>query len=155
MENSIKDFTVNIKKSVNDFTDEYSMEPNFNNNQKMIDDNVVSSIEKSYDDDYEDIVVDHDDDLIEIDPVNTIDTIRLVKVKSLSALSDELDNVNKTGVPAILDLKYIQERRASEFKKVASTFRAFKTTTNANVVLLGSTKNVVVVTPEDILLLKQ
>ncbi|WP_455644975.1 hypothetical protein [Methanosphaera sp.] len=156
MENSIKDFTVNIRKSVNhDYDGDYNTEPTFTNDQKMIDDNVISSIEHSYDDDYEDIVVEHDDDLIEIDPGNNIDTIRLVKVKSLSALSDELDNVNKTGVPAILDLKYIQERRASEFKKVASTFRAFKTTTNANVVLLGSTKNVVVVTPEDILLLRQ
>ena len=67
-----------------------------------------------YDDDYEDIVIDHSDDddvLIEPNQGNNIDTIRLIKIRSLSALSDELDNINKTGVPAIIDFKYLQERK--------------------------------------------
>ena len=54
-----------------------------------------------------------------------------------------------------MDLKYMQERRVSEFKKVGTTFKAFKSATKGNIVLLGSTKNVIVVTPEDIRLLKE
>jgi hypothetical protein len=64
-----------------------------------------------------------------------------------------LDNVNKTGVPAIIDLKYIQERRSSEFAKLGSMIKEFKQSTGAQVVLLGSTKNVIVVVPKDIVLL--
>ncbi len=67
-------------------------------------------------------------------------------------MNDELDNLNKTKVPLIIDFKYIQDRRISEFKKVGSVLNDFKRETNANVVLLGSTKNVVVVTPEEIFL---
>ena len=159
MENTLKDFTINIKKSIDrEYEGDYNMQPNFDNDQKMLNDNVISSIENEYDDDYEDIVIDHSDDddvLIEPNQGNNIDTIRLIKIRSLSALSDELDNINKTGVPAIIDFKYLQERKLSEFKKVGSTLKAFKNTTNANVVLLGSTGNVIVVTPKEIRLLKQ
>ena len=159
MENTLKDFTINIKKSIDrEYDGDYNMQPNFDNDQKMLNDNVISSIENEYDDDYEDIVIDHSDDdnvLIEPNQGNNIDTIRLIKIRSLSALSDELDNINKTGIPAIIDFKYLQERRLSEFKKVGSTLKAFKNTTNANVVLLGSTGNVIVVTPKEIRLLKQ
>ncbi|MDD6285391.1 MAG: hypothetical protein ACI4VJ_03940 [Methanosphaera sp.] len=159
MENTLKDFTINIKKSIDrEYDGDYNMQPNFDNDQKMLNDNVISSIENEYDDDYEDIVIDHSDDddvLIEPNQGNNIDTIRLIKIRSLSALSDELDNINKTGVPAIIDFKYLQERKLSEFKKVGSTLKAFKNTTNANVVLLGSTGNVIVVTPKEIRLLKQ
>lgn len=158
MDSSFKDLTVNIKKSLDrDYTEE-NVEPEFDDNQKMLSDNLISDIENSYDSDYDDIIIDHssdDDILIEPDQGNNIDTIRLIKIKSISALSDELDNVNKTGVPAIIDLKYIQERRASEFKKLSSTLKAFKNATKANVILLGSTKNVIVVTPKDIRILKQ
>ena len=159
MENTLKDFTINIKKSIDrEYDGDYNMQPNFDNDQKMLNDNVISSIENEYDDDFEDIVIDHSDDddvLIEPNQGNNIDTIRLIKIRSLSALSDELDNINKTGVPAIIDFKYLQERKLSEFKKVGSTLKAFKNTTNANVVLLGSTGNVIVVTPKEIRLLKQ
>ena len=159
MENTLKDFTINIKKSIDrEYDGDYNMQPNFDNDQKMLNDNVISSIENEYDDDYEDIVIDHSDDddvLIEPNQGNNIDTIRLIKIRSLSALSDELDNINKTGVPAIIDFKYLQERKLSEFKKVGSTLKAFKNTTNANVVLLGSTGNVIVVTPKEIRLIKQ
>ena len=159
MENTLKDFTINIKKSIDrEYDGDYNMQPNFDNDQKMLNDNVISSIENEYDDDYEDIVIDHSDDddvLIEPNQGNNIDTIRLIKIRSLSALSDELDNINKTGIPAIIDFKYLQERKLSEFKKVGSTLKAFKNTTNANVVLLGSTGNVIVVTPKEIRLLKQ
>jgi len=159
MENTLKDFTINIKKSIDrEYDGDYNMQPNFDNDQKMLNDNVISSIENEYDDDYEDIVIDHSDDddvLIEPNQGNNIDTIRLIKIRSLSALSDELDNINKTGIPAIIDFKYLQERRLSEFKKVGSTLKAFKNKTNANVVLLGSTGNVIVVTPKEIRLLKQ
>lgn len=158
MDNSLKDFTINIKKSIDrEYDGDYNMEPNYDDGQKMVNDNVISSIQDSYDDDYDDIVVDHSDDdtLIEPNQGTNIDTIRLVKIKSISALSDELDNVNKTGVPAILDFSYIQERRASEFRKIGSTLKAFKDKTKANVVLLGSTENVVVVTSSEIRLLKQ
>lgn len=159
MDSSFKDLTVNIKKSLDrDYTEE-NAEPEFDDKQKMLSDNVISDIENFYDSDYEDIIIDHssddDDILIEPDQGNNIDTIRLIKIKSISALSDELDNVNKTGIPAIIDLKYIQERRASEFKKLSSTLKAFKNATKSNVILLGSTKNVIVVTPKDIRVLKQ
>lgn len=159
MDSSFKDLTVNIKKSLDrDYTEE-NAEPEFDDKQKMLSDNVILDIENSYDSDYEDIIIDHssddDDILIEPDQGNNIDTIRLIKIKSISALSDELDNVNKTGIPAIIDLKYIQERRASEFKKLSSTLKAFKNATKSNVILLGSTKNVIVVTPKDIRVLKQ
>ena len=104
-----------------------------------------------------DIVIDNpEDDISLIEPeTSSVDMIRLIKVKTINELSEELENVNKTGVPAIIDLKYIQERRVSEFKKLGSTLKAFKSATNANVVLLGSTKNVIVVTPEDIRILKE
>ena len=156
MDSSFKDLTVNIKKSLDRDYTEKNVEPDFDNNQKMLSDNLISDIESSYDSDYDDITIDHSDDiLIEPDQGVNIDTIRLIKIKSISSLSDELDNVNKTGIPAILDLKYIQERRASEFKKLASTLKAFKNATNSNVILLGSTKSVIVVTPKDIKVLKQ
>lgn len=158
MDNTLKDLTINIKKSIDrEYNEEDNMEPNYEDDQKVVDDTIISNIENSYDSDYEDIVIDHSDDdiLIEPDQSTNIDTIRLVKVKSISDLSDELDNVNKTNVPAIIDLKYIQERRSSEFRKLGSTLNAFKKATNANVILLGSTKNVIVVTPEEIRILKQ
>lgn len=157
MDSSFKDLTVNIKKSLDRDYNEENVEPEFDDNQKMLSDNVISDIENSYVSDYDDIIIDHSDDdvLIEPDQGNNIDTIRLIKIKSISALSDELDNVNKTGVPAIIDLKYIQERRASEFRKLSSTLKAFKNATKSNVILLGSTKNVIVVTPKDIRVLKQ
>lgn len=157
MKNTFKEFTVNVKKSIDrEYDGESNMQPNYDDSQKVLSDNVISSIEESYDD-YDDIsiTVDSDDELSIEPEKSNIDMIRLIKVKSLKELSDELDNVIKTSVPAIIDLKYIQERRVSEFKQVGSTFKAFKSATNANVVLLGSTKNVIVVTPQDIRLLKQ
>lgn len=158
MKNTFKEFTVNVKKSIDrEYDGENNMQPNYDDSQKVLNDNVISSIEDSYEDDYDDIsiTVDSDDD-ISIEPEKSnIDMIRLIKSKSLKELSKELDNVIKTGVPAIIDLKYIQERRVSEFKQVGSTFKAFKSATNANVVLLGATKNVIVVTPPEIRLLKE
>ena len=64
MEN-FRDLTINIKKSIDrEYVED--LQPNFDDDQKMLnDDNLISSIEKSYDDDYEDdIIVDHsyDDD---------------------------------------------------------------------------------------------
>lgn len=158
MKNTFKEFTVNVKKSIDrEYDGENNMQPNYDDSQKVLNDNVISSIEDSYEDDYDDIsiTVDSDDD-ISIEPEKSnIDMIRLIKSKSLKELSKELDNVIKTGVPAIIDLKYIQERRVSEFKQLGSTFKAFKSATNANVVLLGATKNVIVVTPPEIRLLKE
>ncbi|WP_461436238.1 hypothetical protein [Methanosphaera sp.] len=160
MKNTFKDFTVNVKKSIDrEYDGESNMEPDYDDSQKVVDDNVISSIENSYEDDYEDynIVVDNpDDDISLIEPeTSNVDMIRLIKVKTINELSEQLENVNKTGVPAIIDLKYIQERRVSEFKKLGSTLKAFKSATNANVVLLGSTKNVIVVTPEEIRIVKE
>lgn len=160
MKNTFKDFTVNVKKSIDrEYDGESNMEPDYDDSQKVVDDNVISSIENSYDDDYEDydIVVNNpDDDISLIEPeTSNVDMIRLIKVKTINELSEQLENVNKTGVPAIIDLKYIQERRVSEFKKLGSTLKAFKSATNANVVLLGSTKNVIVVTPEEIRIVKE
>lgn len=160
MKNTFKDFTVNVKKSIDrEYDGESNMEPDYDDSQKVVDDNVISSIENSYEDDYEDynIVVDNpDDDISLIEPeTSNVDMIRLIKVKTINELSEQLENVNKTGVPAIIDLKYIQERRVSEFKKLGSTLKSFKSATNANVVLLGSTKNVIVVTPEEIRILKE
>lgn len=157
---TFKDFTVNVKKSIDrEYDGESNMEPNYDDSQKVLNDNIISSIEDSYEDDYDDynIIVDHsDDDISLIEPDSSrIDMIRLIKVKSINELSTELENVNKTGVPAIIDLKYIQERRIKDFKKLGSTLKAYKKATNANVVLLGSTKNVIVVTPENISILKQ
>lgn len=157
MKNTFKEFTVNVKKSIDrEYDGENNMKPNYNDSQKVLSDNVISSIEESYDD-YDDvsITVGADDDYLIEPEKSSIDMIRLIKVKSLKELSDQLDNVIKTGVPAIIDLKYIQERRVSEFKQVGSTFKAFKSATNANIVLLGATKNVIVVTPPEIRLLKQ
>lgn len=158
MKNSLKDLTVNVKKSIDrEYDGELNMEANFDEDQKMLDDNIITSIKDNYDDDnddFENIVVDHDDDLIEPNQGPNIDTIRLIKVKSLRSLSDELDNVNKTKVPAIIDLKYIQERRKSEFKQIGSTLKAFKKATKASVILLGSVGNVIVVAPADIRILK-
>ncbi len=155
---TFKDFTVNVKKSIDrEYDGESNMEPDYDESQKVLNDNVISSIEESYDDDEEyNIVVDGDDDISLIEPeTSNIDMIRLIKVKTLNELSKELENVNKTGVPAIIDLKYIQERRSAEYKKLGTTLKAFKSATKANVVLLGSTKNVIVVAPEDIRLLKE
>ena len=78
----------------------------------------------------------------------------MIKVKSIYTLNDELERVNKTGVPVIIDLKYIQERRSSEFSKLATMIKEFKESSGAQVVLLGSTKNVIVVVPKDIVLLR-
>ena len=158
MKNTFKEFTVNVKKSIDrEYDGENNMEPNYDDSQKVLNDNVISSIEESYDDDYDDfsIIVDGDDETLIEPEKSNIDMIKLIKAKSLKELSNELDNVEKTGVPAIIDLKYIQERRVSEFKQLGSTFKAFKSATNANIVLLGATKNVIVVTPADIRLLKQ
>lgn len=157
MKNTFKEFTVNVKKSIDrEYDGESNMEPNYDDSQKVLNDNIISSIEDSYDDEDYGIVIDTDDDDPSIEPDKAnIDMIRLIKVKNLKDLSSELDNVNKTGVPAIIDLKYIQERRVSEFKKLGSTIKSFKTSTNANVVLLGATKNVIIVTPQEIRLLKQ
>ncbi|RAP49366.1 MAG: hypothetical protein BZ133_08100 [Methanosphaera sp. SHI613] len=159
MKNSLKDLTVNVKKSIDrEYDGEFNVDQSFNDNQKMLNDSIISSIGDSYsdyDDDFDDITVEHDDDTILIEPDRgaNIDTIRLIKVKSVYTLNDELDNVNKTGVPAIIDLKYIQERRSSEFAKLGSMIKEFKQSTGAQVVLLGSTKNVIVVVPKDIVLL--
>ncbi|HIH35086.1 MAG TPA: hypothetical protein HA277_01310 [Methanosphaera sp.] len=155
---TFKDFTVNVKKSIDrEYDADSNMDPNYDESQKALNDNVISSIGDSYDDDEEyNIIVDADDDISLIEPETTsVDMIRLIKVRSINELSKELENVTKTGVPAIIDLKYIQERRSAEFKKLGSTIKAYKSATKANVVLLGSTKNVIVVTPEDIRLLKE
>jgi SepF-like predicted cell division protein (DUF552 family) len=155
---TFKDFTVNVKKSIDrEYDADSNMDPNYDESQKALNDNVISSIGDSYDDDEEyNIIVDADDDISLIEPETTsVDMIRLIKVRSINELSKELENVTKTGVPAIIDLKYIQERRSAEFKKLGSTIKAYKSATRANVVLLGSTKNVIVVTPEDIRLLKE
>lgn len=155
---TFKDFTVNVKKSIDrEYDADSNMDPNYDESQKALNDNVISSIGDSYDDDEEyNIIVDADDDISLIEPETTsVDMIRLIKVRSINELSKELENVTKTGVPAIIDLKYIQERRSAEFKKLGSTIKAYKSATKSNVVLLGSTKNVIVVTPEDIRLLKE
>ncbi len=158
MKNSLKDLTVNVKKSIDrEYDGELNMKPNFDEDQKMLDDNIITSIKENYDndDDFENIIVDHgENDLIEPNQGPNIDTIRLIKVKSLTDLSDELDNVNKTRVPAIIDLKYIQERRKSDFKQIGSTIKAFKKATKASVILLGSVGNVIVVAPSDIRIIK-
>lgn len=160
MKNTFRDLTVNVKKSIDrEYNGDSNMEPNYNDNQKMLDDNVISSIESSYDDDYEDydIIVDSIEDDISIEPDRgiNIDSIKLVKIKSLKALSDELDNVNSSNIPALIDLKYLQERRLSEFNQVGSTIKAYKSATKNNVILLGSTGNVILVSPADIRLIKE
>lgn len=158
MRETFKDFTVNVKKSIDrEYDGESNMEPNFKDDQKVLDDNVISSIEDSYENDYEDynIVIDEGDD-VSIEPErDNLDMIRLTKVKSINELNKELDYIKDTGIPAIIDLKYIQERRKNEFSKLSSTLNAFKTATKGNVVLLGSTKNVIVVTTEDVRIIKQ
>ncbi|MBO7718928.1 MAG: hypothetical protein J6S29_02120 [Methanosphaera sp.] len=160
MKNSLKDLTVNVKKSIDrEYDGEFNVNQSFDDNQKMLNDNVISSIEDSYsdyDDDFEDIVIEpeRDDVLIEPDKGTNIDTIRLIKVKSIYTLNDELERVNKTGVPVIIDLKYIQERRSAEFKKLGTMIKEYKESSGAQVVLLGSTKNVIVVVPKDIVLLR-
>lgn len=157
MEN-FRDLTINIKKSIDrEYVED--LQPNFDDDQKMLnDDNLISSIEKSYDDDYEDdIIVDHsydDDFIIAPDEPSNIDTIRLVKVKTIDQLDDELDTIDKTRVPLIVDFDYIQKRRKSELKDVGDMLNKFKQATDAKVVLLGSTKNVVVIVPSEIVLLK-
>jgi len=159
MKESIKDLTVNVKKSIDrEYDGEFNMESHFDENQKVLDDNVITSIENSYDD-YDNIIIspgdDDDDDVVLIEPNKaTVDTIRLVKVKTLKDLDLELENLDKTRIPAIIDFKYIQERRVSEYKQVGSKLKEFKKNTNAGVVLLGSTKNVIVVAPEEIRLMK-
>lgn len=157
MRDTFKDFTVNVKKSIDrEYDGESNMEPDFKDDQKVLNDNIISSIGDSYEDDYEDydIVVDDDDELSIEPEKDNMDMIRLVKVKSITELNKELDYIKDTGIPAIIDLKYIQERRKNEFSKLGSTLKAFKSATKGNVVLLGSTQNVIVVTPENIRLLK-
>jgi hypothetical protein len=169
MKNSLKDLTLNVKKSIDrEYDGEMNMEPNNNENQKVVDDDIILSIHNSYDDDYvddtEDIIVDHnadddediqlDEDVISPNENIGVDTIRLIKVKNVNDLSDEFDTINKTGIPAIIDLKYIQERRPAEFKKVGNAIKAFKEATSGDVVLLGSTKNVIVVAPESVRILR-
>ncbi len=157
MGNTITDFTINIKNSIDsEYDGENNMPQNYDEDKRVLDDNTRSSVEESYDDS---ITIDHesaDDDVsIAPNPSSTVDTIRLIKIRSINELSDELDNINKTNIPALLDFKYIQERRQSEYRKVATTLNAFKDTTGAHVVLLGSTQNVVLVTPENIRVLTQ
>lgn len=156
MKNSLKDLTVNVKKSIDrEYDGEFNMEPNFGKSQKVVNDQVISSIEDSYDD-YDDFVVDlttDEEELIEPNSAN-VDTIRLIKVKSVKELSEELENINKTKIPAIIDVKYIQERRVSEFKRLGNAIKTYKEETGGNVVLLGSTKNVLVATPKEVNLLR-
>lgn len=158
MENTFKDFTINIKKSLDrDFSND--MEPNFDEDQQMLNDKLISSIENNYDDDYEDdIIIDHsaddDDFMITPDASACVNTIRLVKIRSIKELEEELENLNQTRIPQIIDFDYIQQRRKSEIKLVGEKLNQFKKETDANLVLLGSTKNVVVVTPSEIMLMK-
>lgn len=158
MENTFKDFTINIKKSLDrDFTND--MEPQFDEDQQMLNEKLISSIENNYDSDYEDdIIVDHsaddDDFMITPDTSSCINTIRLVKVRSIKELEEELENLDKTRIPQIIDFDYIKQRRKSEMKLVGEKLNQFKNDTDANLVLLGSTKTVVVVTPSEILLMK-
>lgn len=154
MKNSLKDLTVNVKKSIDrEYDGEFNLDSKLDDIKKMVDDNVISSIEDSYDD-YDVVIEPDDSDVIEINPGPNIDTIRLLKVKSITSLSEELDNVTQTRVPAIIDLKYMQERRASDFRRLPKIIKEYKEKTNSQVVLLGSTKNVIVVVPEDIILLR-
>ena len=83
-----------------------------------------------------------------------VNTIRLVKIRSIKELEEELENLNQTRIPQIIDFDYIQQRRKSEIKLVGEKLNQFKKETDANLVLLGSTKNVVVVTPSEIMLMK-
>ena len=155
MKNSLKDLTVNVKKSIDrEYDGEFNMDSSFDDDQKVINDNLISSIEDSYDD-YDVVIEPDDSDVIELNSGVNIDTIRLIKVKSITSLSEELENVTKTRVPAIIDLKYIQERRASDFRRLPRVINEFKENNNVQVVLLGSTKCVIVVVPEDIILLRQ
>ncbi|MBE6489002.1 MAG: hypothetical protein E7Z86_09855 [Methanosphaera stadtmanae] len=155
MKNSLKDLTVNVKKSIDrEYDGEFNLESKLDDIKKMVDDNVISSIEDSYDDDYDVVIEPDDSDVIEINPGPNIDTIRLLKVKSITSLSEELDNVTQTRVPAIIDLKYMQERRSSDFRRLPKIIKEYKEKSHSQVVLLGSTKNVIVVVPEDIILLR-
>lgn len=157
MKSSLKDLTVNVKKSIDrEYDSEFNVNQGFDDDQKMVNDNVISSIENSYSEGEDDVVIvpeDEEIDLIVPDRGTNIDTIRLIKVKSVYTLNDELERVNKTGVPVIIDFKYIQERRSSEFSKLGSMIKEFKESSGAQVVLLGSTKNVILVVPKDIVLL--
>lgn len=154
MKNSLKDLTVNVKKSIDrEYDGEFNLDSKIDDIKKMVDDNVISSIEDSYDD-YDVVIEPDDSDVIEINPGPNIDTIRLLKVKSITALSEELDNVTQTRVPAIIDLKYMQERRSSDFRRLPKIIKEYKEKSKSQVVLLGSTKNVIVVVPEDIILLR-
>lgn len=154
MKNSLKDLTVNVKKSIDrEYDGEFNLDSKLDDIKKMVDDNVISSIEDSYDD-YDVVIEPDDSDVIEINPGPNIDTIRLLKVKSITSLSEELDNVTQTRVPAIIDLKYMQERRSSDFRRLPKIIKEYKEKSKSQVVLLGSTKNVIVVVPEDIILLR-
>ncbi len=185
MDNSLSDFTKNIKESIDrEYDGDNNMQNELDEDQKVVDEESESSIEEAYDsqEDYdlsagsldkkeesddsenmsdqayeESITIDHGDDDISIqpDPSSAVNIIRLIKIRSISELSDELDNINKTNIPAILDFKYVQERRQSEFRRIGSTLNAFKDATNAHVILLGSTQNVVLVTPENVSVLTQ
>ena len=154
MKNSLKDLTVNVKKSIDrEYDGEFNLDSKLDDIKKMVDDNVISSIEDSYDD-YDVVIEPDDSDVIEINPGPNIDTIRLLKVKSITSISEELDNVTQTRVPAIIDLKYMQERRSSDFRRLPKIIKEYKEKSKSQVVLLGSTKNVIVVVPEDIILLR-
>ena len=49
MKNTFKDFTVNVKKSIDrEYDGESNMEPDYDDSQKVVDDNVIASIENSY-----------------------------------------------------------------------------------------------------------
>ena len=91
---------------------------------------------------------------------NYVSTTKYVCVAGIMQMGENAEETAKREIKEelgleVLDLKYIQERRASEFRKLSSTLKAFKNATNASVILLGSTKNVIVVTPKDIRVLRQ
>ena len=158
MKNSLKDLTVNVKKSIDrEYDNNLNLGKSYDDDQKMLDDNIITSIEDSYsEDDYQAIVVDRSDseDIIEPEKEAGIDTIHLTKVRSLRILNKELDSITKTKVPTIIDFQYLQERRSADFKKVGSTLKDYKSSTGASVILLGNAKTVVLVVPPEIRVIK-
>ncbi|MDO5851136.1 MAG: hypothetical protein Q4Q23_01455 [Methanobacteriaceae archaeon] len=174
MMNTLKDLTFNMKKSIDGEYDEPYYFQEFDE-KREIDERLFTAIN---DDELDEIIVDQDpeDDIgdnedkssgedpesitPDIEEIITPDhngyfSLSLVKVRNINEFKTELETVTKTCTPAIIDVKYMGERRPGDFKQLKHVVKEYKKDGKGEIVLLGSAKSVLVITPPNVNLLRK
>lgn len=90
-----------------------------------------------------------------ISPEQSFYEIILIKPKSLDDMDYVFDQIVEEKNPVILDLSFLQKKGINEFRQAGERLKILREQYNAEAILLSQAKNLIIVTPSRVKLVKK